>query len=84
MQCPLTDQTRHLINRESLGWMKPGALLVNTARGDLVDEAAVVEALNSDRLGGTCLDVLSIEPPLSRHPLLNLEVDDRFRPMLPS
>lgn len=70
LHCPLTSENRHLINRERLSWMKPGALLLNTSRGQLVDEAALAEALNLGRLGGAGLDVLSIEPPPADNPLL--------------
>lgn len=73
LHCPLTPETRHVINRESLGWMKPGTFLVNAGRGDLVDEAALVAALQNGRLGGAGLDVLSVEPPAADHPLLQLE-----------
>lgn len=71
LHCPLTDATRHLINRESLGWMKCDAWLINTSRGPLIEETALVEALNAGKLGAAALDVLSIEPPPADHPLLS-------------
>ena len=71
LHCPLTDATRHLINRESLGWMKCDAWLINTSRGPLIEESALVEALNAGKLGAAALDVLSIEPPPADHPLLS-------------
>lgn len=70
LHCPLTPATRHVINREHLALMKPTALLINTARGDLVDEAALAAALNSGRLAGAALDVLSVEPPPADHVLI--------------
>lgn len=60
--CPLTEETRGLISRDRLALMKPGAVLINTARGACVDEAAVVEALLSGRLGAVGLDVYAAEP----------------------
>lgn len=69
LHCPLTEATRHIINRESLAWMKPSAYLINTGRGPLVDESALADALNSGRLAGAGLDVLSNEPPAANHPL---------------
>ncbi|NVZ71869.1 D-2-hydroxyacid dehydrogenase [Pseudomonas costantinii] len=71
LHCPLTEHNRHLIGAAELAQMKPGALLINTARGPLVDELAVLEALNRGRLGGAALDVLCEEPPPAAHPLLN-------------
>ncbi|MGO4311723.1 D-2-hydroxyacid dehydrogenase [Pseudomonas sp. KB_15] len=71
LHCPLTAHTRHLIGAPELAQMKPGALLINTARGPLVEEAAVLDALDSGRLGGAALDVLCQEPPPADHLLLN-------------
>ena len=70
LHCPLTPETHHLIRAETIGMMKPGAFLINTGRGDLVDEVALAGALRSGRLGGAGLDVLSEEPPQADHPLL--------------
>jgi glycerate dehydrogenase len=70
LHCPLTPETKHLINAERLSWMKPSAFLLNTSRGQLVDENALAAALNSDRLAGAGLDVLSMEPPPATNPLL--------------
>jgi phosphoglycerate dehydrogenase-like enzyme len=69
---PLNVHTRHLIDAESLSLMKPTAVLVNTARGGLVDEDALAAALREDRILGAGLDVLSQEPPPADHPLLEL------------
>ena len=72
LHTPLTPETRNLIGRERLAKMKPGALLVNCARGGIVDEAALLEALESGPIGGAALDVYAEEPPtdlsLVRHP----------------
>ena len=72
LHCPVTAETRHLINRERLALMKPTAHLVNTARGALVDEAALLAALREGRLAGAGLDVFEHEP-LADSPLLGLD-----------
>ncbi len=70
LHCPLTPETAGLVGAERLARMKPTALLLNTARGGLVDEAALAAALREGRLAGAGLDVLSAEPPPANHPLL--------------
>jgi len=72
LHCPLGEDTRHMINREMLGLMKPTAWLINAARGPLVDEAALVEALSSGKLEAAGLDVQLREPPDPANPLLKL------------
>ena len=72
LHLPLSDGTRQLINRQTLAWMKPSALLINTARGEIVDEDALYEALSSGRLGGAGCDVFSREP-FTGSPLLTLD-----------
>ena len=73
LHCPLTDQTRGLISERQLGLMKPGALLINTARGGLVDEAALVDALRNGRLAGAGLDTFAKEPVDAKNPLFTLD-----------
>lgn len=70
LHCPLNDETERLVNRERIEMMKPTAFLINTGRGGLLDEDAVAEALNTGRLAGVGLDVLSTEPPKPGNPLL--------------
>jgi glycerate dehydrogenase len=70
LHCPLLPETKHLINAERLSWMKPTSFLLNTSRGQLVDETALAAALNFDKLAGAGLDVLSVEPPPATNPLL--------------
>ena len=72
LHCPATPETRHLMNRERLGLMRPDAFLVNTARGDVVDEAALVEALQQKKIAGAGLDVFEREPEVTRA-LLSME-----------
>ncbi len=70
LHCPLTPETEHLLDARRLALMRPGAFLINTGRGPLVDEAALATALNEGRLAGAGLDVLSSEPPSPGNPLL--------------
>lgn len=70
LHCPLTEQTRHLIGAAELALLKPHALLLNTARGGLVNEQALADALRAGHLGGAAFDVLSEEPPRHGNPLL--------------
>ncbi len=70
LHCPLTPETQHLIDADALRAMKPSALLINTARGGIVDEAALAQALREGWIAGAGFDVLSAEPPADDHPLL--------------
>jgi glycerate dehydrogenase len=74
LHVPLTPETRHMISTREFGLMKSSAILVNTARGDLVDEAALADALKSQRIAGAGFDVLSEEPPREGNPLLALDL----------
>lgn len=74
LHCPLTDETKNLIGSGELQKMKPNALLVNTARGGLVDEAALLQALRSDVIAGAAVDVLSEEPPRNGNLLLEADL----------
>jgi phosphoglycerate dehydrogenase-like enzyme len=69
----LSDRSRGLVDAEALDWMKPSALLVNTARGPIVDEAALIKALQKRRLAGAALDVFDVEPLSPHHPFRTLE-----------
>lgn len=71
LHCPLTAQTRHLIDAAALATMRDDALIINTARGALIDTAALAEALRGGRLGGAGIDVLASEPPPADEPLLD-------------
>jgi glycerate dehydrogenase len=74
LHCPLTAATRGLIGARELNLMKPDALLINTARGALIDGAALAAALKAGRLGGAGIDVLPQEPPPSGEPLLDSQI----------
>lgn len=71
LHCPLTEKTRNMINAETIGRMKRGAILINTGRGPLVDEQAVADALVSGQLGGYGADVMCSEPPSADNPLFS-------------
>ncbi len=74
LHIPLTPETRHLISTREFGLMKSSALLINTARGNLVDEIALIQALKSGRIAGAGFDVLAVEPPREGNPLLDLDL----------
>ena len=76
LHCPLTPATRGLIGRDELALMKPDAVIINTARGALVDAAALADALRAGRLGGAAIDVLEREPPVDGSPLLDPAIPD--------
>jgi D-3-phosphoglycerate dehydrogenase/(S)-sulfolactate dehydrogenase len=73
LHVPLTEHTRHLVNASALGKMRRGAILVNCARGGVVDERALADAIASGQIGGAALDVFEKEPPAPDHPLLRLD-----------
>ncbi len=73
LNCPLTDETHYLINWESLGMMKKTALLVNTSRGGVIDETALIRALQNGVIAGAALDVTEQEPPAIGNPLRNMD-----------
>ncbi len=70
LHCPLTAETKNLINRQTLASMKPSACLINTARGALIDEQALIEALRNKQIAGAALDVITQEPPTADHPIV--------------
>ncbi len=74
LHCPLTEQTKNLINVEALELMKPTAFLINCSRGGIVDESALVEALKTKKIAGAAVDVLSVEPPKDSNPLLEAKL----------
>ena len=72
LHCPLTPDTRHLISEPELRRMKPSSILINVARGGVVDEAALAQALREGRIAGAGVDVLTSEPPSAGNPLLEM------------
>ena len=73
LHCPLTESTKHIINKETLKLMKPSAFIINTSRGALIDEAALIEALKNGKIAGAGLDVQETEPPKETSPLYTME-----------
>ena len=73
LHCPLNETTRHMISQAEVAHMKPGAFIINSARGPLVNETAILDGLQTGHLGGAALDVLTEEPPAVDHPLLTLD-----------
>lgn len=73
LHCPLNDQTKHMINKETIGKMKPSAVIINTGRGPLINEAELCEALAAKRIAGAGLDVQEVEPPEADSPLYTLD-----------
>ena len=71
LHCPLSPETAHMINAETLRQMKPTAFLINTARGGLIDSLALIEALEKNIIAGAAIDVLNVEPPTNYEPLLH-------------
>ena len=73
LHCPLNDQTKHMINKETIGKMKSSAVIINTGRGPLINEAELCEALAAKRIAGAGLDVQEVEPPVEDSPLYTLD-----------
>lgn len=73
LHCPLTETTHHLIGEETIKWMRPTTILINTGRGPLVDDEAVAKALKEGRMKAYCADVMTVEPPKADNPLIALE-----------
>ncbi|MGE4276020.1 MAG: 2-hydroxyacid dehydrogenase [Lawsonibacter sp.] len=79
LHCAVNDQTRNMVNADLIAMMKPSSILVNTARGDLVDNLAVRQALIDGRIGGIAMDTLAPEPTPADHPLVDLPMEVRDR-----
>jgi phosphoglycerate dehydrogenase-like enzyme len=82
LHVPLTEQTKKIIGKRELELMPQGSLLINTSRGEVVDQAALADALGSGHIGGAAIDTVSPEPPPPDHPLLNLSLAARDRLIL--
>jgi phosphoglycerate dehydrogenase-like enzyme len=72
IHCPSTEETRGMIGAKELAMMKPTGLILNLARGGIIEEQALVEALKSGRIAGAAIDAMSVEPPSNDHPLFKL------------
>ena len=72
LHVPVLPETRHMVNADFLGHMKPGSFLINTARGELIDEAALAEAVRAGQIAGAAVDVYAEEPPRNGHPFIGL------------
>ncbi|MDU2208649.1 MAG: NAD(P)-dependent oxidoreductase, partial [Veillonella sp.] len=73
LHCPLNEQTKHMINKDTIAKMKPSAIIINTGRGALINEANLCEALAAKRIAGAGLDVQEVEPPAEDSPLYTLD-----------
>lgn len=73
LHCPLTPQTKHIVNEETLALMKPTACIINTSRGALIDEPALIKALQEGKIAGAGLDVQETEPPVAENPLYDMD-----------
>ena len=73
MHCPLSESTKHMINKDTLSLMKPSAFIINTSRGALIDEDALIEALENGTIAGAGLDVQETEPPEENSPLYTMD-----------
>ena len=69
--CPLTNETKSIVNNDFIAKMKKNSIIINTARGPIIDEQALADALNGEKIAGAAVDVLSCEPPKKDNPLLN-------------
>ena len=69
--CPLTNETKGIVNNDFIAKMKKNSIIINTARGPIIDEQALADALNGEKIAGAAVDVLSCEPPKKDNPLLN-------------
>jgi D-3-phosphoglycerate dehydrogenase len=73
INCPLTEENRGMIGKQEFSFMKPEACIINTARGAIIDEPALLDALRQKRIAGAALDAISQEPVISNHPLLQFD-----------